>query len=102
MIFALLFGGELYGILGALVALPIAAMVRETVVYLRRHLVLEPWGDEPRWRSRRPSTASRAVPGVRRRGREATRTARCGAALARAEVASRGEHGQPGARGAGP
>ena len=27
-----------------LLALPIAAVVRQTVVYLRRHLVLEPWG----------------------------------------------------------
>jgi predicted PurR-regulated permease PerM len=44
VIFALLVGGELYGIVGALVALPIAAVVRETIVYLRRHLVLEPWG----------------------------------------------------------
>ena len=44
VIFALLFGGELYGIVGALIALPIAAVIRETVVYLRRHLVLEPWG----------------------------------------------------------
>jgi predicted PurR-regulated permease PerM len=44
IIFALLFGFELFGILGALVALPVAAVVRETVVYLRRHLVLEPWG----------------------------------------------------------
>jgi len=44
VIFALLFGGELYGFLGALLALPIAAMIRETAVYLRRHLVLEPWG----------------------------------------------------------
>jgi predicted PurR-regulated permease PerM len=44
VIFALLFGGELYGILGALVALPTAAVLRETVVYLREHLVLEPWG----------------------------------------------------------
>lgn len=44
VIFALLVGGEIYGIVGALVALPIAAIVRETVVYLRRHLVLEPWG----------------------------------------------------------
>ena len=34
----------MYGIVGALVALPIAAVVRETVAYLRRHLVLEPWG----------------------------------------------------------
>jgi predicted PurR-regulated permease PerM len=44
VIFALLFGFELFGILGALVALPVAAVVRETVVYLRQHLVLEPWG----------------------------------------------------------
>jgi predicted PurR-regulated permease PerM len=44
VIFALLFGGELYGILGALVALPTAAVLRETVVYLREHTVLEPWG----------------------------------------------------------
>ncbi len=43
VIFALLVGGELYGILGALVALPLAAVGRETVVYLRRHLELEPW-----------------------------------------------------------
>jgi predicted PurR-regulated permease PerM len=44
IIFALLLGSEIYGILGALVALPLAAAARETVVYLRRHLVLEPWG----------------------------------------------------------
>jgi predicted PurR-regulated permease PerM len=43
VIFALLFGGELYGIIGALVALPVAAMLRETVLYLRQHLRLEPW-----------------------------------------------------------
>lgn len=44
VIFALLLGAELYGILGALASLPVAAVIRETVVYLRRHLVLEPWG----------------------------------------------------------
>jgi predicted PurR-regulated permease PerM len=43
VIFALLFGGELYGVIGALVSLPVAAMVRETVAYLREHLELEPW-----------------------------------------------------------
>jgi hypothetical protein len=43
VIFALLFGGETFGIIGALLALPLAAVARETVVYLRRHLVLEPW-----------------------------------------------------------
>ena len=44
VIFALLIGGELYGILGAFIALPLAAVARETATYLRRHLVLEPWG----------------------------------------------------------
>jgi predicted PurR-regulated permease PerM len=44
VIFALLLGGETYGLVGALVSLPIAAVVRETVVYLKRHLVFEPWG----------------------------------------------------------
>ena len=44
VIFALLFGAEVYGLVGALVALPIAATLKETVLYLRRHLVLEPWG----------------------------------------------------------
>jgi predicted PurR-regulated permease PerM len=43
VIFALLMGGQLYGFIGAFIALPIAAMVRETLVYLRRHLVFEPW-----------------------------------------------------------
>ncbi|MDX6675309.1 MAG: hypothetical protein QOH11_2727 [Solirubrobacteraceae bacterium] len=44
VIFALLLGAQLYGILGALVSLPVAAVIRETIVYLRRHLVFEPWG----------------------------------------------------------
>jgi predicted PurR-regulated permease PerM len=43
VILALLLGDEIYGIIGALLALPIAAILRETIVYLRRHLVLEPW-----------------------------------------------------------
>ena len=43
VIFALLMGGQLYGLPGAFIALPIAAIIRETVVYARRHLVLERW-----------------------------------------------------------
>ena len=43
IILALLIGFQLYGIGGALLALPVAAVIRETVLYLRRHLVLEPW-----------------------------------------------------------
>jgi predicted PurR-regulated permease PerM len=43
VIFALLLGGKLYGFLGAFIALPIAAILRETAVYLRRHVRIEPW-----------------------------------------------------------
>ncbi len=43
IILALLIGYELYGVGGALLALPLAAVIRATVVYLRRHMVLEPW-----------------------------------------------------------
>jgi hypothetical protein len=44
VILSLLIGFQLYGIAGALVALPVVAVLRETALYLRRHLVLEPWG----------------------------------------------------------
>jgi predicted PurR-regulated permease PerM len=44
IILALLIGYQLYGIAGSLVALPVIAVLRQTVLYLRRHLVLEPWG----------------------------------------------------------
>jgi len=43
IILSLLIGNQLYGIAGALVALPVAAVIRETVMYLRRHLEFEPW-----------------------------------------------------------
>ncbi len=48
VIFALLFGLEVYGVIGALVALPILAVVRETAVYLNRHLAFERWDDASR------------------------------------------------------
>jgi predicted PurR-regulated permease PerM len=44
IILALLIGYQIYGIVGALVALPVIAVIRQTVVYLRGHLVFEPWG----------------------------------------------------------
>jgi predicted PurR-regulated permease PerM len=44
IIVSLLIGNALYGIAGALVALPVIAVIRQTVLYLRRHLVFEPWG----------------------------------------------------------
>ncbi len=43
VIFALLLGLQLHGIVGALIALPILSVLRETVVYLHRHVVFEPW-----------------------------------------------------------
>jgi hypothetical protein len=30
-------------VIGALIALPILAVLRETVVYLHRHITFEPW-----------------------------------------------------------
>jgi predicted PurR-regulated permease PerM len=44
IIVSLLIGDQLYGIVGALVSLPVIAVIRQTVLYLRRHLVFEPWG----------------------------------------------------------
>ncbi len=44
VIFALLLGLQLHGIIGALIALPILSVLRETAVYLNRHLTLESWG----------------------------------------------------------
>jgi len=43
VIFALLLGLQVHGIIGALIALPILSVLRETVVYLHRHVVFEPW-----------------------------------------------------------
>jgi predicted PurR-regulated permease PerM len=48
VIFALLLGLQLHGIVGALVALPILAILRETVVYLSRHIEFESWERSPR------------------------------------------------------
>ncbi len=46
VIFALLLGLQLHGIVGALIALPILSVLRETVVYLARHITFESW-DRP-------------------------------------------------------
>jgi predicted PurR-regulated permease PerM len=43
IILSLLIGYQLYGIAGALIALPVAAVLRQTVLYLHRHLVFEKW-----------------------------------------------------------
>jgi predicted PurR-regulated permease PerM len=46
VILALLIGYEIYGVAGALLALPVATVIRQTILYLRKHLVLEPWSTE--------------------------------------------------------
>jgi predicted PurR-regulated permease PerM len=43
VIFALLLGLQLHGVVGALVSLPILSVLRETAVYLARHVAFEPW-----------------------------------------------------------
>jgi predicted PurR-regulated permease PerM len=47
IILALLIGDQLYGIAGSLVALPVASVIRVTLVYLKRHTVFEPWNVKP-------------------------------------------------------
>jgi predicted PurR-regulated permease PerM len=44
IILALLIGDKLYGIPGALVALPVISVIRTTLLYLRAHTVFESWG----------------------------------------------------------
>jgi putative heme transporter len=65
VIFALLLGGQLYGFIGAFIALPIAAILRETWDYARRNLALERW-DLPNAvepvPDRPPEGATRACP----------------------------------------
>jgi putative heme transporter len=43
VIFALLLGEQIYGLVGVLVALPVLSILRETVLYLSRHLSFESW-----------------------------------------------------------
>jgi predicted PurR-regulated permease PerM len=43
VIFALVAGAELYGIIGAILSLPLLAMGREIALFLHRRIVFEPW-----------------------------------------------------------
>ena len=47
VILALLLGEQIYGLIGALLALPILSVLRETVLYLSRHLSFERWDRSP-------------------------------------------------------
>ena len=78
VIFALLLGGQIYGFIGAFIALPIAAILRETVVYLRRHLDARAVAARARRRARRGrhrgrARARSAAPAWRRARRAARR-----------------------------
>jgi predicted PurR-regulated permease PerM len=44
VIFAILAGGEIHGIMGMLLAIPLIPLVRETIVFLRPRLCFEGWG----------------------------------------------------------
>jgi predicted PurR-regulated permease PerM len=78
VIFALLLGGKLYGFLGAFIALPIAAILRETAVYMRRHVRLEPW-DLPYVAPTPASFGPEQPPEVAPKPVEAARCPECGA-----------------------
>jgi putative heme transporter len=47
VIFALLLGLQLHGVVGALIALPILSILRETALYLGRHITFESWDPPP-------------------------------------------------------
>ncbi len=47
VIFALLAATELYGIAGVLVALPLVAVGREVVLFLRERITFESWRGQP-------------------------------------------------------
>ena len=59
IIVSLLIGDALYGIIGSLVALPVAAVIRQTIVYLRDHTVFESWGPPTRPTFPRPRAPRR-------------------------------------------
>jgi predicted PurR-regulated permease PerM len=46
VILSLLVGYQIYGVAGALLALPVATILRQTALYLRKHTVLEAWSSE--------------------------------------------------------
>jgi predicted PurR-regulated permease PerM len=99
VILALLLGGQLYGFIGAFVALPVAAVIRETVVYLRRHLVLEPWGTpsaaELAQRAN-PPPAARCPECGAARPEEASFCPACGTELGTADEAAAAASAAPG------
>lgn len=68
VIFALLLGGEVAGFVGAFIALPLASIVRETVVYVYRHVRFQRWdlpaAEEPPPKQRCPECGARIALGA--------------------------------------
>ena len=87
VIFALLLGGQVYGFIGAFLALPLAAIVRESVDYFRHNFRFESLGPAVRAPDpvpdALPPAAAARVPGVRRRAarRAPTTCPSCGTEL---------------------
>jgi predicted PurR-regulated permease PerM len=81
IILSLLIGFKLYGIVGALVALPVIAVIRQTVLYLRRHLVLEPWTAGGSGVGLMPVTPDRCPDCGAQAGRQDEYCRSCGASL---------------------
>ena len=79
VIFALLLGGSIGGFIGAFIALPIASIVRESIVYLYGHLRFQRW-DLPAARPEAPPTGHCPECGVAV-PRGATECAACGTEL---------------------
>ncbi len=92
VIFALLLGGQIAGIVGAFIALPIAAIVRETIVYLRRHLVFGSW-DLP---AQTPATSTRCPECGRPVAAEALQCPACGSELTDRDAAASAAASAPG------
>ena len=74
VLFATLAGTALYGLVGAIFAVPVVAIIAATLRYLRGTLILERWGRPPvKPAEEEPETGSRAAglvtdpPGTRRR-----------------------------------
>src|SRR3954471_22402618 len=94
VIFALLLGGRLAGFLGAFMALPIAAILRETIVYQRRHLSFQTWDlpahrAPPEPRARCPECDAPVAPG-------ASECPRCGTELPGGDEAAAATASAPG------
>jgi predicted PurR-regulated permease PerM len=94
VIFALLMGGQLAGFIGAFIALPIAAMLRETIVYMRRHLAFQRW-DLPA-ESRPPKTQTHCPECGVLVARDARECPACGTELGDGDAAASAAAAAPG------